>query len=138
MYIFFKSKVQRFRGLFFFFFASRLWWTVSINRSFAGQKVTDEQENIVAIKVDDDRVLNCCAQLKHQNKNVILLTNDKNLINKVGSYDIVALTAEDYAKEWYKMWRELLFNSKCGNLGDGEHYELHCKNRECLSKICCK
>lgn len=62
----------------------------------AGQKATEDHQLSITASNSDDRILNCCIQLRSQSLDVILLTNDKNLSSKTMSSDIKSLTSKEY------------------------------------------
>lgn len=61
---------------------------------WAGQKATEDNEHIISVSSADDKILNCCLQLKGQSKEVILVTNDINLSNKALLSGIEAITSK--------------------------------------------
>lgn len=61
---------------------------------YSGQKAIDDKNHLIDVTSPDDRILNCCLQLKNQSKEVILVTNDKNLSNKAMLSDIEAITSK--------------------------------------------
>lgn len=66
---------------------------------FLGQKAIEDKDPIINVKSDDDRILNCCLQLKNRSSDVILLTNDINLSTKARLNDIEAITSCQYLKK---------------------------------------
>ncbi|OWR41283.1 putative ubiquitin-protein ligase BRE1 [Danaus plexippus plexippus] len=52
------------------------------NSRIKGQSLRDANSHIYPCEVPDDEILNCSLQQLERDKNVILLTNDKNLCNK--------------------------------------------------------
>lgn len=60
----------------------------------SGQKATKDGDHIIEINSPDDRILNCCLQLKNQSKNVTLITNDKNLSIKAIFNGVHTVTAK--------------------------------------------
>ncbi|XP_031628262.1 transcriptional protein SWT1-like isoform X2 [Contarinia nasturtii] len=66
----------------------------SKNPRLLGQKATMDSEHLIEVNSPDDRILNCCLQLKNQSKTVTLLTNDKNLSIKAQFNGIDTITAK--------------------------------------------
>ncbi|XP_055297791.1 transcriptional protein SWT1 [Sitodiplosis mosellana] len=66
----------------------------SKNQRMQGQKATEDNDHIISVTSPDDKILNCCLQLKGQSKEVILVTNDINLSNKALLSDIEAITSK--------------------------------------------
>lgn len=62
--------------------------------AIAGQKATDDCKYVINIENADDKILNCCLQLKEYTSDVILLTNDINLSNKAMSSGIDTMTSK--------------------------------------------
>lgn len=60
-----------------------------------GQKATEDKTHEIDVASQDDRVLNCCIQLKNKSIDIILATNDKNLANKALSEKIEAITSQE-------------------------------------------
>lgn len=72
-----------------------------INRRFSekhsallGQSSLDDGQRLITIDSADDRILNCCLQLraKGYTNNLVLLSNDLNLRNKALVSDIAAIS----------------------------------------------
>ncbi|XP_031628221.1 transcriptional protein SWT1 [Contarinia nasturtii] len=63
------------------------------NYRLQGQKATEDNDHIIEVKSPDDKILNCCLQLKNQSKEIILLTNDINLSNKALVNGIETITS---------------------------------------------
>lgn len=54
------------------------------HKQFCGQSATEDAEKLISIKSPDDDIVNCLLQIKEKAKGtVVLLSNDKNLRNKV-------------------------------------------------------
>lgn len=58
-----------------------------------GQSAKDDKEVLIDITSPDDKILNCCLQLKERSNQVTLLTNDINLSNKAMSSGITTITS---------------------------------------------
>lgn len=71
----------------------------SKHQRMLGQNAENDNVHIINISSDDDRILNCCLQLKDQSKEVILITNDFNLCNKALLSDIEAFTSEQFLQK---------------------------------------
>lgn len=66
-----------------------------------GQSALERQNHLIDIDSADDEIVNCLLQIKFTTKNVILLTNDKNLmskaiVNNVESFSHDSLNATSY------------------------------------------
>lgn len=55
---------------------------------FVGQSALEDCRHLIEIESPDDKILNCCLQLKSSSKKVILLSDDKNLCCKAKSSGI--------------------------------------------------
>lgn len=54
------------------------------HKQFCGQSAKDDAQKLISITSQDDDIVNCALQVKEKAKDaVILLSNDKNLRNKV-------------------------------------------------------
>lgn len=54
------------------------------HKQFCGQSANDDAQKLISITSQDDDIVNCLLQMKDKTKGtVILLSNDKNLRNKV-------------------------------------------------------
>lgn len=62
---------------------------------FIGQKAMEDKSHVIDVSSPDDKVLNCCLQLKNQSKEIILVTNDKNLASKALLNGIEAITSRE-------------------------------------------
>lgn len=68
--------------------------TLSIDLSpCLGQSATDDCRHLIEILCPDDKILNCCLQLKELGSHVILLSNDKNLSIKAKVNHVNILTS---------------------------------------------
>ncbi|KAJ6648869.1 Transcriptional protein SWT1 [Pseudolycoriella hygida] len=61
-----------------------------------GQKATEDSVHLIEVTNGDDRILNCCLQLSHQSREIILITNDTNLSNKAIASDVKTMTCKEY------------------------------------------
>lgn len=59
------------------------------------QSALSELEHLVEITSPDDRIINCCLQVKQHIVHVILLTEDINLRNKAICNNILVSTKSD-------------------------------------------
>lgn len=66
---------------------------------FLGQSSQDNMKNLIDIVGPDDRILNCCLQLKAKQNEVLLLTNDINLGNKAMASSIQTSTSKEMLKK---------------------------------------
>lgn len=66
----------------------------SKNIKFQGQSAIDHNRSLIEIDSADDRILNCCLQLKSSVERVILLSNDINLTNKATVSGVESVTAK--------------------------------------------
>ncbi|XP_037937170.1 transcriptional protein SWT1-like [Teleopsis dalmanni] len=62
------------------------------NKHLQAQSVVEDRRHLIDITSADDRIINCCLQIKENVENVILLTEDVNLQNKALCSDLVATT----------------------------------------------
>lgn len=60
--------------------------------SYTGQSATDDRNHIIEITNPDDKILNCCIQLKEHRNQVALLSQDKNLCCKAKASGINIIT----------------------------------------------
>ncbi|XP_039961798.1 uncharacterized protein LOC120775617 [Bactrocera tryoni] len=65
------------------------------NKHLQAQSALSELEHLVEITSPDDRIINCCLQVKQQIDHVILLTEDINLRNKAICNNILVSTKSD-------------------------------------------
>ncbi|XP_012162899.1 uncharacterized protein LOC101454433 isoform X2 [Ceratitis capitata] len=65
------------------------------NKHLQAQSAMSELEHLVEITSPDDRIINCCLQVKQHVDNVILLTEDINLRNKAICNNILVSTKSD-------------------------------------------
>lgn len=63
--------------------------------SLAGQSATEDRRHIIDVDSPDDRILNCCIQLKDNHNLVSLLSSDKNLCCKAKSSGINIVTPRE-------------------------------------------
>lgn len=57
-----------------------------------GQTAVEDKNHLITIQNNDDRILNCCLQLREQSKKVILVTNDIHLLNKGRINEVESIT----------------------------------------------
>lgn len=55
----------------------------------------EDKSHVIDVTSPDDKILNCCLQLKNQQKDIILVTNDKNLAAKALLNEIEAITSRE-------------------------------------------
>ncbi|XP_069966727.1 uncharacterized protein Swt1 [Bactrocera oleae] len=65
------------------------------NKHLQAQSALSELEHLVEITSPDDRIINCCLQVKQQIDHIILLTEDINLRNKAICNNILVSTKSD-------------------------------------------
>lgn len=61
---------------------------------FAGQGAVDHRRHIIDIDSADDKILNCCLQVKQNASRVVLLTNDVNLSNKALASGVESISSK--------------------------------------------
>ncbi|XP_067635189.1 transcriptional protein SWT1 [Eurosta solidaginis] len=67
----------------------------SKNKHLQAQSAVSELEHLVEVTSPDDRIINCCLQVKHHVEHVILLTEDINLRTKAICNSILVSTKSD-------------------------------------------
>lgn len=70
-----------------------------------GQKASEDTQHMIDIRGADDRILNCCLQLKQHSSDVILVSNDINLRNKSLASGIWAINSSEYLLKYEKHWK---------------------------------
>ncbi|KAK9885932.1 hypothetical protein WA026_013810 [Henosepilachna vigintioctopunctata] len=68
-------------------------------RKLIGQNIFEAEQQKHIGKSPDDKIVSCCIQLKQNNQNVILLSNDVNLKNKLLVNEIPAFSSREMFKK---------------------------------------
>lgn len=68
--------------------------------TFTGQSANEDNEHLIDIQCPDDKILNCCLQLKEKGCDVLLLSNDKNLSIKAKVNHVDVHTSRFYNEKY--------------------------------------